>query len=276
MSITETQFIGKIWFHFNELPSTNSYAAEYLSQKSLEGAFLSTQGSVFTTFNQTAGRGQRDNNWQSAPDKNLAFTVILHPRFLSATQQFCISIAVALAVQDTIKDIFEAANKHFLVNQLKIKWPNDIYIGDKKIAGILIQNTLQGATIQASIVGIGINVNQTDFEALPQAGALQKFTGAYIDLYNLTNNLCIHIEKRFLELKAGAQAAQQELFKTHLYRINTPALYRRLADDLVFEGIIRNVTLTGGLVIEDKLGLQTFNLHELRFLNTDDYKKIFP
>lgn len=270
MSITETQFIGKIWFHFHELPSTNSYAAEYLSLKTLEGAFLSTQGAVFTTFNQTAGRGQRDNAWISEPDKNLAYTVILHPRFLSATQQFCISIAVALAVQDTIREILDTANKQYLVNELKIKWPNDIYIGDKKIAGILIQNILQGATIQASIVGIGINVNQTDFVALPQAEALQKFTGAYIDLYNLTNNLCKHIEKKFLELKEGAYITQQELFKTNLYRMNMPALYRRVADGSIFEGVIRNVTLTGGLMIEDKLGMQTFNLHEVKFLNADD------
>ena len=266
MTIENTQFVGKIWFHFSELPSTNGYAANYLTEKTQEGAYLATEGVLFTTFNQTAGRGQRTNNWHSEADKNLAYTVILHPRFLLATQQFCMNTAVALAVYDTLANVLEAQNKAEIINDLKIKWPNDIFIGDKKIVGMLIQNTLQGATINASAVGIGINANQKKFLQLPNAGSLCNFTKTYIDLYDLIQKLSVNIEKRFLELKSGGQTIQSELYKSHLFRINAPALYRRVSDDFVFEGVIRDITASGCLVVEDKLGRQVFNLHEIKFV----------
>ncbi len=266
MTITDTNFVGKIWFHFQELASTNGYAAAYLTEKTQAGEFLSAEGAVFTTFNQTAGRGQRTNNWHSEADKNLAFTAILHPRFLLATEQFCMNTAIALAVYDTIAEVLEMHGKSGTVNDLKIKWPNDIFIGNKKVAGILIQNTLHGATIQASAIGIGINVNQKRFNQLPDAGSLINFIGDYIDLYDLVQKLSIHTEKRFLELKSGERTAQQELYKTLLYRMSTPALYRRVSDNFVFEGVIKNITASGCLVIEDKLGKQIFNLHEVKFL----------
>ena len=266
MTITDTNFVGKIWFHFHELPSTNGSAATYLTEKTQAGEFLATEGTVFTTFNQTAGRGQRTNNWHSEADKNLAFTGILHPRFLLATEQFCMNTAIALAVYDTIAEVLDAYGKSGTVNDLKIKWPNDIFIGNKKVAGILIQNTLHGTTIQASTVGIGINVNQKRFNQLPDAGALINFIDDCVDLHGLIQKLSMHMEKRFLELKSGGRTVQQELYKTLLYRINTPALYRRISDNFVFEGVIKNITASGCLVIEDKLGKQIFNLHEIKFV----------
>ena len=266
MSIHDTSFVGKVWFHFEELPSTNAQAAAYLTEKTQEGAFLSTEGAVFSTFNQTAGRGQRTNNWHSEADKNLAFTVILHPKFLMATEQFCMNTAIALAVYDMVSEVLTEQNKSELIDELKIKWTNDIFLGNKKIAGILIQNTLHGAMIQASTVGIGINANQKRFAQLPDADSLINFIGTYIDLYDLIQKLCVNIEKRFLELKSGEKLSQQETYKTHLYRMNTPALYRRVVDDYVFEGVIKNITSSGQLVVEDKLGRQVFSLHEVKFI----------
>lgn len=261
-----THSTGKIWLHFTELPSTNAYATNYLQEKTSEGAYLATEGVVVTTFNQTAGRGQRTNGWHSEADKNLAFSVILHPRFLSATEQFCMNTAVALAVYDAIALLLDIGEKSSSVHTLKIKWPNDIFIADKKIAGILIQNTLQGTNILASTVGIGINANQKKFQSLPNAGSLTNFTDSYIDLYDLIQKLCTCLEQRFMELKSGGRKEQLTLYKERLYRMETPALYRRTSDNSVFEGVIKNITSFGCLVIEDKLGNQIFNLHEIKFV----------
>ena len=117
-------------------------------------------GFTVVAMAQTAGRGQRGNSWESEPNKNLTFSMLLRPHGLSAAEQFCLSEAVSLAIVDVLSAILEPYGKRAL-----IKWPNDIYVDDKKICGILIENTLTGRLIDRSIVGIGINVNQTVFRS---------------------------------------------------------------------------------------------------------------
>jgi BirA family biotin operon repressor/biotin-[acetyl-CoA-carboxylase] ligase len=112
------------------------------------------EGSVWVADFQTAGRGQRGNSWESGSGKNLLFTLLLRPDFLHVVKQFSISQIAALAIVKYLESKGLSA---------KIKWPNDIYIGDKKICGILIEHTVSGANLSASILGIGININQTAF-----------------------------------------------------------------------------------------------------------------
>lgn len=133
---------------YETLDSTNSEAA-----RQLEGA---AEGTVWTTDFQTKGKGQRGNTWESARGKNLMFTLLLRPDFLPASRQFLVSQAAALGVCRYLKD--KGLNA-------KIKWPNDIYVGDKKICGMLLEHTLGGDKLSASIAGIGINLNQTRFES---------------------------------------------------------------------------------------------------------------
>ena len=132
---------------FNELDSTNNYANQLVKEKA-------AQGTVVLAHYQESGRGQVGNFWESERDKNLLFSVILYPGFLEAGKQFYISKAVSLALSDLLKE---------QLNDVKIKWPNDIYVGEKKIAGILIENTVKGVTLDSSIVGVGLNVNQERF-----------------------------------------------------------------------------------------------------------------
>lgn len=131
---------------YGSLDSTNLQAQRELLQ--------AKEGTVWVADYQSAGRGQRGNSWESGAGKNLLFTVLLRPDFLNVADQFAISQAIALAVV-----------KYLQTQGLspKIKWPNDIYIGDKKICGILIEHSVAGANLSASILGVGINVNQKSF-----------------------------------------------------------------------------------------------------------------
>jgi BirA family biotin operon repressor/biotin-[acetyl-CoA-carboxylase] ligase len=143
---TENLFIGHTILNFNELPSTNDYLKE--------NASFFNEGTVVWTKNQTSGRGQQGNKWISEADKNLTFSILLLPHFLQVNKQFYLSMVTALAVTDFLKKFDVEA---------QIKWPNDILVNKKKISGILIENTLKGNSINCSIVGVGININQTNF-----------------------------------------------------------------------------------------------------------------
>lgn len=143
--------------------STNSDLAE-LSRREVVDDFT-----VISAQRQTAGRGQRGNSWESAPGKNLTFSIVVHPSFLDISRHFLISEITALAVKDTLS--------HF-IDKISIKWPNDIYWRDLKICGILIENELQGGRIMQSLAGIGINVNQKEFLSdAPNPVSLLQITG---------------------------------------------------------------------------------------------------
>lgn len=134
--------------HYNEIDSTNSELRRLISKGEAED-FLA----VMADF-QTAGRGQVGNHWESEPYSNLLLSVLLRPACLDVRQQYMLSMAISSAIQ-------RALSRY--VNDVKIKWPNDVYVGDKKLAGILIENSLRGTLIADSIMGIGVNVNQTKF-----------------------------------------------------------------------------------------------------------------
>ncbi|WP_159636983.1 biotin--[acetyl-CoA-carboxylase] ligase [Sphingobacterium composti Ten et al. 2007 non Yoo et al. 2007] len=135
---------------FEELPSTNDYLKELLSKfKPLE------QFTVIMAKNQTAGKGQRGNTWNSEPDSNLTASFLISPEKLEISNQFSLTVLASLAVYDTLKTLG--------FQKLSIKWPNDIMIENKKVAGILIENKIAGTYINHSIIGIGINVYQKQF-----------------------------------------------------------------------------------------------------------------
>lgn len=133
-------------------PSTNSDPAVLDSE--------APHGLVVAAREQTAGRGQRGNTWESGPGLNLSFSIVLRPAGIHPARQFCISEAVALAVAETVE---EELRSNGVDDRVYVKWPNDIYVGDRKICGILIENTITGTHIDKSIVGIGLNVNQREF-----------------------------------------------------------------------------------------------------------------
>lgn len=160
-------------------PSTNTWASEHASQLELP-AFVVTHA-------QTAGRGQRGNSWESSPGLNITGSLIFKPDNFDAKDQFAISEAVSLAIVEFLWDYGVAA---------KIKWPNDIYAGDKKICGILVEHVVTGRELTRSIAGMGININQTEFLSdAPNPVSLKNLTGKHYDLEEMVENLVTSLQR---------------------------------------------------------------------------------
>lgn len=216
------------------------------------------QGDVIVAESQTAGRGQRGHVWESGRGQNLTISAILEPTFLPPTEQFLLSVVIALAVADTLAS--------FSI-KTKIKWTNDIYVGDKKIAGILIEHKLQGNTIGRTIAGIGLNVNQTSFSAdLPNPTSMAIEQAAEFERDEVLERLQECIMKRYGQLQSGERATLQSDYHTMLYRLNEKHRYA-LPDGTTFCGTIRGVESTGALKVEDENGkIGCYLFKEIEFL----------
>lgn len=188
--------------HFNELTSTNSYLRENLGGM--------PQYAVVTAGFQTAGRGQRGNGWESEEGSNLLFSMLYYPpEWLHPSRQFQISKAVSLAVAETVDRLLEGSDHP----EVCIKWPNDIYVGDRKIAGILIENILQSSdSIAHSVIGIGLNINQREFHSdAPNPVSAIHFTGRETALEDaillLRDSLISRLEKMRQEFHPGRESS---------------------------------------------------------------------
>lgn len=175
---------------FDSLTSTNQYC-ELLNLDEVE------EFTVIAARSQTAGIGQRGNHWESEAGKNLTFSLILKPDFLPVADQFRITEAVSLALVDTLTPLLPQAD-----GQLRIKWPNDIYVATSKICGMLVSNKIQHNTLQASIVGIGLNVNQTSFPNwVPNPISVAQLISHEIPLEPLLTQLLTNIGERYHRLR---------------------------------------------------------------------------
>lgn len=206
------------------------------------------------THHQTAGRGQRGNTWQSGKGLNLTMSLVLHPVFLTAVQQFQLNKVIALAVRETVQSYTE--------EPVKVKWPNDILIGNKKVCGILIENQLTGDKLSRSVVGIGLNVNQAEFES-PMASSVSIYSGKQIDLAELFETLMQRIERRYLKFRVSSFEFDIEYIQ-FLYGVNE--IRRFVIGDLQVNGIIRGVDENGRLIVEIDGSDRTFDLKEIRFV----------
>lgn len=254
MQEQNTLFIGKVLLHHEELPSTNTYAQELLAKSK------PIEGTVISTFRQPQGRGQVGSKWESEPDKNITMSVILYPSFLPPWQNFALNKAVALAVRHFIAEL--------LPDQLvSVKWPNDIYVGTRKICGILIQNSLNRNALASSIVGIGINVNQTIFSKdIPNPSSLQLENGKEYDLSSLIPKLCWHLEAMYLRLKSGHFAILDAEYLQHLYRYQAATIFQRI-NGTVFWGKISGISSTGQLLVtHEEGGEEAFDLKEIKIV----------
>ena len=249
-----TLFLGKNIIHFDSLSSTNQYAIDLLSKNK------PTEGTVIITDNQYAGRGQIGSKWESEPQKNLNLSIILYPTFLLARQQFELNKAICLGVRD-----FVATH---LTNRVTVKWSNDIYVGQKKICGILIQNSLMGKGISSSVVGIGININQTEFVTNPpNPTSFASETNRTYNLEELKAQLYVCIERRYLQLRNGQFQRLTVDYLRHLYRYNKVATYERIANGERFTGMIVGITNFGQLKIQKTDDtIEQFNFKEVKFL----------
>ena len=252
-------FVGKVLRQFDELPSTNDYARFMANEPH------TPEGAVVLAGRQTSGRGQMGAVWESAPGENLTLSVIFKPVWLRADQQFQLSKAVALAVYDTVSEAFKDILPAF---DLHIKWPNDILLNGKKIAGILIENTISGHHLGISVVGIGLNVNQQQFSpTLPFAGSMAGAVGQSFDTSLLAQRLFFYLENRYLTLRDGDATRLHTDYLRHLLGFSQRLPFESLPDGERFEGTIQGIDEDGKLVVgldggqERRFGLKEIKMN---------------
>lgn len=188
-----------------ETASSNTYAMKLANKEIIE------EGTVVWVKKQTQGRGQSNHIWHSEPNQNLTVSFILYPSYLPLIKQFYLSKAVALGVYLTVKK--------FCKKDVRVKWPNDIYVNTNKIAGILIENSIQKDEYKIAIVGVGLNVNQKEFpKDIPNPTSLLIESGKLFDLKEVLNELQTQILYMYGLLKKGMFAYIDELYNSVLYK----------------------------------------------------------
>ena len=212
------------------------------------------EGSLIITDNQTAGTGQPGNSWESKPYNNLTFSLVLRPSFLELKKQFRLTQAISISLANQVQE--------YVSGVVKIKWPNDIYIGDRKVAGILIQNSVKNKSFEASIVGIGLNVNQDEFET-PRAVSLKIASGKTYDLNAVLVDLVESISAGYNELKTGIYSRLNEEYQDLLYARNKPGLFE---SDERFTGEIIGTDQIGRLMIQTANGVKCFQNQEVKLI----------
>ena len=248
-TVKDTLFTAKQIIYLPESPSTNDFLLEELGRQSLH------EGLVVITSKQTAGKGQRGNTWVTEPDKNLTFSILFKPVFLLPTHQFFMSMACSLAVADWLKSLN--------IEDVKVKWPNDVYVGKKKIAGILLENQLRGTVIQHSVWGIGININQTHFGVLA-ATSVYQIKGVEQDVRLCFQSLTIFIEKRYLQLKAGLYPLIKQAYLSSLMAFQTEQKFEDAEG--IFLGKIEDVLDSGHVCIYHSGIIKQYDLKEVKMI----------
>lgn len=216
------------------------------------------QGDIIVAESQTAGRGQRGHTWESGKGQNLTLSAILEPTFLPPTEQFLLSEVIALAVADTLASYSI---------KTKIKWTNDIYVGDKKLVGILMEHKLQGTHISRTIAGIGINVNQIEFDpTLPNPTSMRLLTGRSFQREQVLERITQKLGIRYEMLRQGNYATLHADYHRSLYRLGEKHTYA-LPNGSRFEGKIMGVERQGALKILTSQGKEhKFLFKEVEFV----------
>ena len=231
--------------------STNSYLKELAHSQTLD------EGTVIVTRNQTAGKGQQGNAWESEAGKNITCSILLYPSFLPVQQFFLLSEVISLGVKETLDAYTDG---------ITIKWPNDIYYCERKIAGILIENEITGSKISMSVAGIGININQEQFLSdAPNPVSLKQITGNEWNTETLLKELIQNILYLYEQLKAGDTETLVRMYHEALYR-NTGC--HRFEDDTeIFNARIDRVSDDGLLhLITDRDEERSYSFKSVRFL----------
>ena len=239
------------YHHFNQLDSTNAYLQRKQSECDIRKWMVSTD-------EQTAGKGMGSNGWESEVGKNLTFSLALDMSFLPAERQFLLSEAVPLG-------IIEVLDKVLPVEKLSIKWPNDIFYENHKLAGILINSTIKANVMDVSIIGIGLNVNQMQFQNWPTHPiSLKIITGKEYDLQLLMEQIAEHILIKVEQLKASPAAIEQDYLK-RLYRYRTCADYEVKGKNLRL--FMTGIDPFGRLLLVDEAKKSyCFDIKEIKFL----------
>lgn len=244
--------IGQKILRLDTVDSTNNYTANLLIEGKLES------GTVILADEQTAGRGQRGSQWSSNAGENLLFTLFIEPDNMSVEDQQVLTHFASVSLINILRKIGISA---------LIKWPNDIFVNDKKIAGILIENNIRGGNISSSIIGIGLNVNQGSFNLL-SATSVKNETDNFYSINEILFLLIQEMNSLWKEIeKCNFQKLRSE-YLDNLYLIDQLANFSDMEGN--FKGIIKGVTQEGYLLIEKNSELKKYDLKEIRFISQND------
>ena len=235
------------------IDSTNSFLKEMVTNSVVENF------TVVVTENQIKGRGQQGSTWESELGKNLIFSVFVTFKSLSVLDKKYLNYAVSLAVFEVLKQ----EN----IPRITIKWPNDILSANKKIGGILIENSLKGTKISSAVIGIGLNVNQTCFSSsLEKASSLKLSSNRTFDLEQLLIGMVVSLKSKITLLNAKAFESIETSYLKVLYKKNIPTMFKD-SNDVLFMGIIRGISKDGKLQVElEDETLREFGIKEISFL----------
>lgn len=235
----QTLFIGQHCIGLETCESTSSYLAQLPASEVWEG-------SCAMTHEQTKGRGQLNNSWESEPYQNLTFSCLLKPKFLLAREGHFLTMTVALGITDALKAMG--------IHTAQIKWPNDLMLQGRKLAGLLIESRLHGENIDSAIVGIGLNINQQSF-LTPNAISLLQYTGLHYEVSAVFVSVVEHLEKRYFQLKNRSFEQLSQDYHAQMFGLNQCRNFRDLQTEEAFEAYVEGVHKEGGLLLRDMNGL---------------------
>lgn len=237
--------------HIRETNSTNNYLKELLQTQNVD------EGTVVWADFQSAGKGQRGNGWESEAGKNILFSIVLFPGFIKAGEQFILSQIVSLAVANCLQEYTAG---------ISIKWPNDIYWNEKKICGILLENTILEDNIGHSVAGIGININQENFRSdAPNPVSLKQITNRDYNLEEILKTLVDNINVYYQQIKIGKTDSLIKQYKESLFRKDGYHLYNDGISN--FLARIQDVDSSGILILKTKEGEERhFAFKEVKYI----------
>lgn len=216
---------------------------------------VAQHGTCVFAHKQTGGKGQRQKTWSSAPGQNILMSIIVSPYGLAPSQQFSLSMAAILGVYHFFN--------HYAHSEVSIKWPNDLYWRDRKAGGILIENSMQGSAWQWSVIGIGLNINQTDFNKLNRrAVSLKQITGKTFEPVAMAHELAGFVQQS-MELLVHSEKEIRKQYRSALYKLNEPVHFRQGSRS--FTGTVADVTPTGELVVQSPLD-ERFGIGEIEWV----------
>jgi len=206
--------IGNKMIRLQEVDSTNRFMMDWLTKEKVN------EGTIVITEFQTAGRGTDGSLWESERGRNLTFSFVLYPHFLAIEAQFYLNKVISLGLYDVVNELIAGDAP------VRIKWPNDVYAGDRKIAGMLIQNGVKGSQFEYSVIGIGLNVNQEKFHGdSANPVSLKMITGRDFSLEEILDLTILKIENRIIQLREGKKQEIDRDYLEVLYRYNQLSSY---------------------------------------------------
>ena len=242
----KVEFINNIK-HFKEVESTNVLALNYIKENDLQSSV------IFTADFQNFGRGQQLSKWESDMGENLLISIALKME-LSLVNQFTLSINTSLAISDVLS--------YYNIENTSVKWPNDIVVNNKKICGILIENKVRGIKITHSVLGIGLNINQTKFKIFNRLATSFKLeSNSDFDINKVRDVLVEKLRNRF----SNSSQKNREDYLNKLYLKGIVAAFK--VDGLIQNGIIKSVTTEGYLVVKLENETRIFKMREIIYLS---------